>query len=125
MATFMVDELRAPDTAYSLEAGQLKRLEILSISEAATLVLLVCVAVPAKHVLGWPLGSRILGPIHGMAFLAYLWTALQTVSGGGWSGRDLARLFTVAFLPFGGFYNIAWLRRKAKNLQTERVERSR
>lgn len=105
-----------------LEREQLKRLEILSIIEATTLVLLVCVAVPLKHLVGWPLGSRVLGPIHGIAFLAYVWTALQTVAAGGWPGPAKARLFAVALVPFGGYFNLSWLRRRAEALDTENAQ---
>src|SRR5262245_26328387 len=110
---------QAAQVTSRLEREQLKRLEILSIIEATTLVLLVCVAVPLKHGFGWPLGSRILGPIHGIAFLAYTWTALQTVAGGGWRGREIGRLFVVAFLPFAGYFNIPWLRKRAEPLNGE------
>jgi integral membrane protein len=92
------------------ERTQLKRLEIMSLIEATTLVVLVFVMVPAKHLFGWPLGSRILGPVHGLAFLSYVWTALQTVSGGGWTRRDIARVFVVALIPLAGYFNILWLR---------------
>lgn len=112
----MADETTPAQAASGLERDQLRRLEILSIVEATTLVLLVCVAVPLNHVFGWPLGSRILGPVHGLAFLAYGWTALQTVAAGDWRGRDIARLFIVAFVPFAGYFNIAWLRRKTEAL---------
>lgn len=111
----------APATE-GFEQDQLKRLEILSIIEATTLVVLVCVAVPLKHLLGWPLGSKILGPVHGIAFIAYIWMALQTVAGGGWRNRDAARLFLVAFLPFAGYLNIAWLRRRANTLSCEHAK---
>jgi integral membrane protein len=110
----MADQTALSQVAGRLEREQLKRLEILSIIEATTLVLLVCVAVPLKHVVGWPLGSRILGPTHGIAFLAYTWTVLQTVAGGGWRRRDMTRLFIVAFIPFAGFFNLSWLRKRAR-----------
>lgn len=97
-----------------LERKQLKHLEVMSIIEATTLVLLVFIAVPLRHVWGWPYGSTLLGPVHGLAFLAYIWTALQTVAGGGWRKREMARLFLVAFVPFGGYANIRWLRQRAK-----------
>lgn len=113
----MADQAAPRQRAGKLEREQLKRLEILSMAEATTLVLLVCVAVPLKHVFGWPLGSRVLGPVHGIAFLAYAWTALQTVAAGGWRRHDTARLFVVAFLPFGGFFNLPWLRRRAEALE--------
>jgi integral membrane protein len=118
----MVDQTAPPQSASGLERQQLKRLEILSIIEATTLVLLVCLAAPLKHIFGWPLGSRILGPVHGIAFLAYSWTALQTVAAGGWRGRDIARLFAVAFLPFAGYFNIAWLRGKTEVLQRQEAK---
>lgn len=97
-----------------LERKQLKRLEVVSLIEATTLVLLVLIAAPLRHVWGWPYGSKLLGPIHGIAFLAYIWTALQTVAGGGWHKREVLRLFIVAFVPFGGYANIRWLRERAK-----------
>jgi integral membrane protein len=112
----MIGEAPPVDAASRLEREQLKRLEILSFAEATTLVLLVCLGMPLKHAFHWPWGSQILGPIHGVTFLAYCWTALQTVAGGGWRPRDVARLFAVAFLPFGGFCNIPWLRRRAEAL---------
>ncbi|MCJ9707577.1 DUF3817 domain-containing protein [Bordetella hinzii] len=99
-----------------LEYKQLKRLEKMSIIEATTLVLLVFIAAPLRHIMGWPYGSKLLGPIHGIAFLAYIWTALQTVAGGGWRQREVIRLFLVAFVPFGGYANIRWLRERAKAL---------
>lgn len=118
----MVNQKVFSHEARRLERGQLERLKMLSILEATTLVLLVCVAVPLKHVFGWPLGSRILGPVHGITFLAYTWTALQTVAGGGWRAHDMARLFIVAFLPFAGFFNIAWLRQRAGALDGEHIK---
>lgn len=99
-----------------LEYKQLKRLEKMSIIEATTLVLLVFIAAPLRHIMGWPYGSKLLGPIHGIAFLAYIWTALQTVAGGGWRQREVIRLFLVAFVPFGGYANIRWLRERANAL---------
>lgn len=99
-----------------LERTQLKRLEALSIIEATTLVLLVFIAVPLRHLWGWPYGSKLLGPIHGIAFLAYIWTAIQTVAGGGWHQREVVRLLLVAFVPFGGYANIRWLRERARTI---------
>ena len=99
-------------TAGDLERSQLRKLHLASLGEGTTLILLVGIAVPLKHLAGQPLGVRIMGPVHGLMFLAYLWTVVQTVSGGGWSGRDIARLVIGALVPFGGFLNISLIRRK-------------
>jgi integral membrane protein len=113
----MTDQITLARTPVALEHAQLKRLELLSLLEATTLVLLVCVAVPLKHLYSQPLGSRVMGPVHGVAFVAYSWTALQTVAGGGWRRREIARLFIVALVPFAGYLNVMWLRRKIEALK--------
>jgi integral membrane protein len=96
----------------SLERAQLRRLRLSSWLEASSLLVLVLVAVPLKHLLGQPLAVRIVGPLHGLAFLFYVWTVIETVSGARWSKREIARVVLVAFLPFGGFTNRALLDRK-------------
>ncbi len=101
------------DQTAQTELAQLRRLEIASCAEAATLLLLVGLAVPLKHLGGWDIGVRAMGPVHGLAFLAYIWMAVQTIAGGGWSRAEIARLFIVAFVPFGGFFNLPFLFRKA------------
>lgn len=109
------------DTA--IELAQLRRLEIVSTAEATTLLLLVGVAVPLKHLGGWNAGVRVMGPVHGLAFLAYVWTAIQTIAGARWTTRDTVRLFVVAFVPLGGFLNLRFLQRKVAALQAGTVAR--
>ena len=103
------------------ELQQLRRLELASVIEAGTLILLVLVAVPLKHLAGWEQGVRIMGPVHGMAFLAYAWTLIQTVSGspGVWSWREITRLAAAAFLPFGAIANLHLLARKRAGFRAQ------
>ena len=98
------------------ELGQLRRLEVVSFVEATTLLLLLCVAVPLKHIAGIGNAVHVMGPVHGVAFLAYMWIAIQTVSGSGWSRGETARLLVGAVVPFGGFLNLRFLARKAAAL---------
>jgi integral membrane protein len=102
-----------PSELQRLEQRQLRRLQHASILEASTLVVLLFVAVPLKHMAGLPVATAIVGPLHGLAFLFYLWTVLETTMGGGWTHAEIARLVLAAFIPFGGFTNIAFLQRKA------------
>jgi integral membrane protein len=104
------------DDACRLELAQLRQLEITSVLEAVTLVVLVGIAVPLKHVGHYDLAVRIMGPVHGLTFLAYVWTVLQTVAGGGWSAGAAARLFLTAFIPFAGFTTPRFLRARAAAL---------
>ena len=119
----MIDSTRATGSltldaeGRRVELSQLRRLEIASFAEATTLVLLVCVAVPLKHLSGDSLAVRVMGPIHGLAFLAYVWMAVQTVAGGGWGAADAFRLFVGALVPFGGFCNLPFLQRRSELLR--------
>jgi integral membrane protein len=113
-----MSETLSIETSRVTELAQIRRLEVVSIAEATTLVLLVVLAVPLKHLGGWELGVRLMGPIHGLAFVAYIWTALQTVAGSSWSWLEATRLFLAAFVPFGGFLNLPLLSRRARRLQS-------
>ena len=101
---------RQPGIAMSEE---FRRLRFASFFEATTLAVLVAVAVPLKHVAGWDAGVRILGPLHGFAFLLYVWSVAQAVSAGPWSTRETARLLIAAVIPFAGFTTIGLIHRKA------------
>jgi integral membrane protein len=92
------------------ELGQLRRMRVASVAEGCTL--LVLVAVPLKHLGGHPIATAIMGPVHGMAFLLYVWMLIQTVSGAAFPRRDVVRMVLAAFVPFGAFLNERILRRR-------------
>ena len=84
-------------------ASLLKQLKLASVIEALTLAVLVCVAVPLKHLWGWPTGVRAIGPLHGLAFILYGWALLRTIGAGVWQRHQVALLAAAAFVPFAGF----------------------
>ncbi|MGD9895451.1 MAG: DUF3817 domain-containing protein [Candidatus Methylacidiphilaceae bacterium] len=90
----------------------IRRLRIASILEGFTLLLLVFVAVPAKHLFGHPMAVRIIGSVHGFFFLFFLWSLAAAVSAGGWTRREVLRLLLGSFIPFGVFANAGLLRQK-------------
>ena len=94
------------------ELTQLRRMRAVSLLEGSTLLLLLLVAVPLKHLAGVSAATHIMGSIHGLAFLAYLWMLIQTVSGGGWSRSETTRLVVAALIPFGAFVNERALARR-------------
>ena len=54
------------------ELSQLRRMRAVSLLEGTTLLLLLGVAVPLKHLAGMPVATSIMGPIHGIAFVLYV-----------------------------------------------------
>ncbi len=100
-----------------LELAQSRRLERASALEGTTLLVLLLAAVPLKYFAGWPIAVTVIGPMHGLAFLLYIYTVIETVAGGGWTCGDAARLVLAALLPFGVFANLRWLRTRSRSLR--------
>jgi integral membrane protein len=94
------------------ELGQLRRMRLVSLIEGITLLALIFIAVPLKHLGGYRIATAVMGPIHGMAFLLYVWMLIQTVSGGGLPKRDVVCMVVAAFIPFGAFFNERALRKR-------------
>ncbi len=71
-----------------------------------TLIGLLLVAVPLKHFFGWPLGVRILGPLHGLAFSRSAGSRSRPCrrNPSMWPSRTGPRLFLGASSS-GGFWN--------------------
>lgn len=88
------------------------RLRLAGLAEGCTLLGLVAVAVPLKHLAGLPLPTRILGPVHGLMFLTYAMVLVETATAEAWPRRDWSRAALACLLPFGTFLNDAWLRRR-------------
>ena len=98
------------------ELSQLRRMRAVSLLEGTTLLLLLGVAVPLKHLAGIPVATSIMGPIHGIAFILYVWMLVQTVSMGGWTLAAATRMVLAAFIPFGAFVNERALARRQASL---------
>jgi len=100
------------------ERSQLRRMRVVSMIEGSTLLVLVFIAVPLRHLGGYPIATAIMGPVHGMAFLLYVWMLIETVSGAAFPRRDVVRMLVAAFIPFGAFFNERILRRRQALLAT-------
>jgi integral membrane protein len=98
------------------ELSQLRRMRAVSLLEGTTLLLLLGVAVPLKHLAGMPIATSIMGPIHGFAFVLYVWMLIQTLSMGSWTRTAAAKMVLAAFIPLGAFVNERALARRQASL---------
>lgn len=87
-----------------------------SLSEGATLLLLVCLAVPLKRLAGLPEFVTVMGPVHGAAFLIYVAMVVRAGSAGLLTSAETTRMMLVAFIPFGAFFMTGMFKRKAAAL---------
>jgi integral membrane protein len=87
----------------------LRNFRYVALVEATTFLALLVAAV-VKRTDGNEIGVQILGPIHGLLFIAYVAMALQLRSECGWTNRQTFWILVGAVLPFGGYVVDRWLR---------------
>jgi integral membrane protein len=81
------------------------RLRIIGFLEGVSLLLLLCVGVPAKHLYGDPSIVKMLGPIHGALFLLFVFQTLQAGVEQKWKFSTTTwKVLLACFIPFGTFY---------------------
>ncbi|WP_288855516.1 DUF3817 domain-containing protein [uncultured Pseudomonas sp.] len=90
----------------------LRHLRYGALLEGSTLLILLTVAVPLKHFFEYPAAVKVVGPLHGMAFLLYCWLAISVAASEKWKITELLRALILAFIPFGGFFAARFLWRR-------------
>jgi integral membrane protein len=88
----------------------LKTFRVVALAEATSFLLLLVAAV-LKRTADAEILVTILGPIHGILFVAYVLIALGVRPDQGWDARTTALVLLGAVLPFGGYVVDRWLMR--------------
>lgn len=88
-----------------------RNFRITAMAEATTFLALL-VATYVKYAEDQPGGVQILGPLHGLLFIAYVVLALNLAQRERWSLRTTALVLAGAVLPFGGYVVDRWLARR-------------
>lgn len=78
-------------------------LRIVALVEATSFVLLL-IATAVKYGMGHEQGVQILGPIHGVLFVAYVGMALLLWPQMRWGVGTLLIILAGAVVPLGGYY---------------------
>ena len=91
----------------------LRNFRYVALVEATTFLALL-IASAIKNTGGSEVGVQILGPIHGLLFIAYVVFALNLRQPAGWTGAQTAWILIGAVLPFGGYVVDWWLLRRER-----------
>jgi integral membrane protein len=91
---------------------QMRAMRRAVLAEGITLLLLVGVAVPLRHLAGIREATQIMGPIHGIAFVACLWLLIEAASSGTLTRAEAMRLLLATTIPFGVIFSHRYLCRK-------------
>lgn len=91
----------------------IERFRRIALFEATTFLMLL-VSSAIKNTGGSEIGVKILGPIHGLLFIAYVFFAWQLREKAGWTGKQTFWILVGAVLPFGGYVVDWWLLRRER-----------
>jgi integral membrane protein len=79
-------------------------LRYVSIAEATSFLLLLLVAMPLKYGADTPQGVQVMGPIHGVLFLAYVGLVLIVRGQLGWDAMRTVLALIAAVLPVAPYF---------------------
>jgi integral membrane protein len=91
----------------------LRNFRYVALTEATTFLALLVASV-VKNTGGSEIGVQILGPIHGLLFIAYVVIALQLRVPEEWTTKQTVWILVGAVLPFGGYVVDWWLLRRER-----------
>jgi integral membrane protein len=91
----------------------LKNMRYVALAEATSFLALLVASFLKRQGEG-ETGVTILGPIHGVLFIAYVVVALGLRSQMGWSNVATFWILVGAVVPFGGYVVDWWLLREAR-----------
>lgn len=84
------------------------RLRIIAILEGISLLTLIFIAVPMKHMMDNPAFVKVMGPVHGALFLLFLFNTLSVGVEQNWKFKETTwKVLLACMIPFGTFY-IDW-----------------
>lgn len=91
----------------------LRNFRYVALAEATSFLALLVASV-VKRTDGSETGVHILGPVHGLLFVAYVVMALNLRSELGWTNKQTFWILVGAVLPFGGYVVDWWLVRRER-----------
>lgn len=85
---------------YSTEIGRFRTIALL---EGTSFLLLLFIAMPLKYAANIPAAVDIMGWIHGMLFILYVFTCLNVKIALEWPIKKTALAAVASIIPFGPF----------------------
>ena len=81
----------------------LGRFRFVALLEGISYLILLGIAMPMKYYMEMPMMVKVVGWIHGLLFIGYLYALLQVWMEHKWSFLKVLVAFIVSLIPFGAF----------------------
>ena len=90
----------------------IRRFRLTALAEGSSFLVLLCIAMPMKYLMGMPQVVTVVGAIHGILFLLYVAQLARLRSTYQWDNRFSFYAFLASLLPLGPFIFDKHLREK-------------
>ena len=81
-----------------------KKFGLINTIEGYSYLALLFVAMPMKYVFGIAIATKIVGMIHGILFIAFLYLLFVAWQEAKWSIKESVTFFIASLVPFGTFF---------------------
>lgn len=99
---------------FDLFKTQLGRLRLLAFAEGVSFLVILLVTMPLKYYFHNPQPNKIVGMVHGLLFVLYVFWVIQIKIEQDWSIKKMALALLASIIPFGTFWADARLFRNQK-----------
>lgn len=72
--------------------------------EGISFLVLLGIAMPLKHFFDMPKAVTVVGMLHGVLFIAFMYMLYRMYDEGGWKIKQCAMAFLLSIIPFGTFF---------------------
>lgn len=84
--------------------NSVKKFGLINTIEGYSYLLLLFVAMPMKYMMGIAIATKIVGSIHGILFIAFMFLLIAAWQDAKWSIKESIIFFIAALIPFGTFF---------------------
>ena len=89
---------------FSLLKTQLGRLRLMAYVEGTSFLLLLFITMPLKYNFDYPQPNKIVGLIHGLFFIMYVFAVVQIKIEQDWNLKKTLLALLASIIPFGTFW---------------------
>lgn len=83
--------------------SSLGQFRVIAIAEGISFLILLFIAMPLKYIYGIPMAVKMVGWLHGVLFVAYIYFLIQVMMERKWTLFKAGLAFISSLLPFGTF----------------------
>jgi len=81
-----------------------KKFGLINTVEGYSYLLLLFVAMPMKYLMGIAIATKIVGMIHGILFIGFIFLLIEAWQSAKWSMKETVIFFIASLIPFGTFF---------------------